>query len=870
MSARSVPARHPVAVGYLALLLLSAAFTRLAPGSPDPLRCELRRADLGSPAGERFHIVWREAGQGSGTPVLLLHGSPGDGAALLPLAQEIAAERRVLLPDLPGFGGSSRAAGDLSFARQAERLRAWLDAIGEPAVDLVAVGLGAGPALHLAAADSGRLRSLTLLSAVGVQELSLLGDHRLNHGLFRLQAAAVWALHRLVPHFGLLDRAPFDRAFARSWLAADQRPLRGLLLAWGGPALVVHGTDDVLVPAATARESHRLLPQAELRLLPGGHAVVRSAPREAGRAIREFLRGVDRGAAPGRAEAAPERIAAAAADPARLPPPRLGGLSALLLCLLLAVGTFVSEDLACVGAGLLVARGSLGFAAATAACLAGIFVGDLLLYAAGRRFGRIAVRRAPLRWFVSEPALRRAARWFVEEGPRVILVSRFTPGTRSATYLAAGLLQVPGRRFARWLLVAAALWTPLLVGVSAVAGRGLLAFLWRLPHAPFWLLLLVPALLWLLAGVISGLVTWRGRRLLLSRWRRLRHWEFWPLWLVQLPIVLWVLALGLRHRCLTLFTAANPGIPDGGFVGESKAAILGALASDPEGEAAASVARFAFLPAGEDPAARRERLRAAITDLGLAYPVVLKPDVGERGRGVAVVRSEEEATRYLAGTPRALLVQEHVPGEEYGVFYARPPGSPHGEVLSITAKEFPQVTGDGRRTLEELLLADDRAVAMARFFLDLHVDRLDEVPAPGERIALTEIGNHCRGTVFRDGTRLRTPELAAALDRMVAGFAGFSFGRFDLRAPTAAALRAGGPFRVLELNGVSSEMTHIYDPQAGLVAAWRTLAGQWRLAFAIGAVQRARGARPTPPGELLAKIWRHRLAPVASAPSPAR
>jgi len=585
---RSFPARHPVAAGYLALLLLSAAFTLLAPASPDLARPGLREADLESPPGNRFRIAWREAGQGSGTPVLLLHESPGDGSRLLPLAQELAPERHVLLPDLPGFGASSRNPGDLSFPRQAERLRAWLDSEGIAAVDLVADGLGAGPALHLATTAPERVRSLTLLSAIGVQELSLLGDHRLNRGLFRLQAAVVWALHRLVPHFGLLDRSPLDRGFAHSWLAADQRPLRHLLLAWGGPVLVVHGTDDAIVPVATARESHRLLPQSELRLLPGGHRLARSAPREAGGAIADFLRAVDGGAVPGRAGATPERIAAAAADPARLPPPRLTGFAALLLCLLLAVATFASEDLACVGAGLLVARGSLGFAAATAACLLGIFVGDLLLYAAGRRFGRFAVRRPPLRWFVSEPALRRAARWFVEEGPRVILVSRFTPGTRSATYLAAGLLQVPGRRFASWLLVAAALWTPLLVGVSAAAGRGLLSFLWRLDRPPLALLLLVPALLWLFAGLATGLMTWRGRRLLLSRWRRLRHWEFWPLWVVQLPIVAWVLLLGLRHRSLTLFTAANPGIPDGGFVGESKAAILGALASEPEGEAAAS------------------------------------------------------------------------------------------------------------------------------------------------------------------------------------------------------------------------------------------------------------------------------------------
>jgi hypothetical protein len=73
---------------------------------------------------------------------------------------------------------------------------------------------------------------------------------------------------------------------------------------------------------------------------------------------------------------------------------RADGWSALALFLLIAAATFVSEDLTCVTAGVLAAEGRVGFPFAAAACLAGIFAGDLLLFLAGRRLGRAAIARS--------------------------------------------------------------------------------------------------------------------------------------------------------------------------------------------------------------------------------------------------------------------------------------------------------------------------------------------------------------------------------------------------------------------------------------------------------------------------------------------
>jgi hypothetical protein len=51
---------------------------------------------------------------------------------------------------------------------------------------------------------------------------------------------------------------------------------------------------------------------------------------------------------------------------------------------------------------------------------------------------------------------------------------------------------------------------------------------------------------------------WHTRRRLLGYFRRWTRWEFWPPWLAYIPVVPYIAFLGIKHRSLTLFTAANP------------------------------------------------------------------------------------------------------------------------------------------------------------------------------------------------------------------------------------------------------------------------------------------------------------------------
>ena len=327
-------------------------------------------------------------------------------------------------------------------------------------------------------------------------------------------------------------------------------------------------------------------------------------------------------------------------------------------------------------------------------------------------------------------------------------------------------------------------------------------------------------------------------------------WAFYP------PVVLSIIYLIIKHRSLTLFTASNPAIPSGGFVGESKADILRGLAS-----ADGFIAPSAFIKASLDEDERFAQAKKFMLEYEYDFPVVLKPDLGQRGSGVAIARSEEEMRQYLQQANGDTVIQEYIAGFEFGVFYYRYPENERGQIFAITEKRFPIVTGDGASTLEHLILQDERAVCMAKFYLEKQRENLWDVPNKGEQRQLVELGTHCRGAIFLEGGWAKTDELEEAIDKVSKNFQGFYFGRYDIRTPSIEDFKQGRNFKVIELNGVTSEATNIYDPKNSLLAAYRVLFTQWRIAFEIGAQNRKRGIKPASLRELIKLVMEFRNRP---------
>lgn len=512
--------------------------------------------------------------------------------------------------------------------------------------------------------------------------------------------------------------------------------------------------------------------------------------------------------------------------------------------LAIILATFLSEDLTCISVGLLIAHEKIGATAGLLGCTIGIFAGDLGLWLLGYFGGRRVLRWKWLARHLPTQRLERLGRWFDTHGWSAIIGARFVPGTRFPVYVGAGMLGSGAARFAFWALLAALLWTPALVLLVAYFGDRVVAPLHWFFGSGWIALIVAVGLLFLAWRVVLRAATPIGRAQLIATTSRLCRWEFWPTWLFYIPLYPWILWLGLRYRGLTTPTAANPGIPQGGIVGESKYDILRQLPRE-------WIVPTALIPAG--PTSQRiARFEATLRENEWSYPLILKPDAGQRGAGLRKLSSVADAQRYFDEFPGPAVVQAfHAGPYEAGVFYYRLPPLPGekeqpGRILSITDKHFPVLIADGRHTVEELIWRHPRFRMQAGRFLARLGDRAQETPAADARIALAVAGNHCQGTLFRDGAHLITPALEARIDEISRQFPGFFFGRYDVRYRDPAELARGENFAIIELNGVTSESTNIYDPSWPIWRAWAQLYRQWSIVFQIGARNRALG-HPIPP-----------------------
>lgn len=226
--------------------------------------------------------------------VVLIHGSPGSGKVFRSLAPLLARHYRVIVPDLPGFGKSRHNIADYSFLTHAHDVDELLGRLKIDKAHLVGFSMGGGVVLSLAQINPSRVLSITMLSAIGLQQREMLGNFYLNHLLYGLQLLVIWPLDNLVPHFGFLDRFELNNSYARNFWDSDQRPLEGILKNFRKPMLIIHGKKDFLVPIQAAFDHAELVPQSKTRFYPQGHFILFTNPADIANDIESFLSGISR------------------------------------------------------------------------------------------------------------------------------------------------------------------------------------------------------------------------------------------------------------------------------------------------------------------------------------------------------------------------------------------------------------------------------------------------------------------------------------------------------------------------------------------------------------------------------------------------
>ncbi|CAM1362419.1 ATP-grasp domain-containing protein [Tenacibaculum xiamenense] len=288
-----------------------------------------------------------------------------------------------------------------------------------------------------------------------------------------------------------------------------------------------------------------------------------------------------------------------------------------------------------------------------------------------------------------------------------------------------------------------------------------------------------------------------------KKYHKIFNWEYWPSSFFYIPNLPYAFYLAWRAKKLTFFTAANPSIKSSGNGTESKYETIQLIPEDLRPKSLLVKPNTSFNSVLED-----------LNRNKIIFPLIAKPDIGFRGLLVKKIKSESELKNYLEKYKIDIIIQEYVDlNNECGIFYVRNPKAEKGKITSITLKKFLSVKGDGVTKLKDLVLNDDRAKLYFDIICQTKFSELEKIPAKNESIKLSVIGNHCKGTQFINGNYLISQKLHDTFDKINKSINGWYYGRLDIKYNSFEELERGENIKILEINGIIAEPTHIYDSE---------------------------------------------------------
>jgi len=265
---------------------------------------------------------------------------------------------------------------------------------------------------------------------------------------------------------------------------------------------------------------------------------------------------------------------------------------------------------------------------------------------------------------------------------------------------------------------------------------------------------------------------------LFSKWF---HFEFWPFWIFYIPMFGYGIFLAIKAHSFAYFTATNPAMKYGGAFGMDKIKILNLINKKytPKG--------FLFRKDQDD-----DEFTNLMKIYDIDFPIVCKPNVGERGIGVEKLDNELDFKKFISKHDEDILIQEFIDYPiELGVFYHRYPISKKDGITSVVHKEFLSIIGNGRSKFGELVKENIRARSRISYLKRKYNSKWKQVIPAGISYKLEPIGNHNRGTKFLDGNHLINDQLIEVFREISKPLDGYYYGRFDIKVKSINDLYEG-------------------------------------------------------------------------------
>lgn len=244
-------------------------------------------------------LAYREVGAGS--PLILLHGSPGDGRSWSRLVPRLAEYYRVIAPDLPGYGDSDPLPANTieRTATMGAAICQLIDGCGA-AVRLCGHSYGGNVALHAAIARPRSVQSLVLFEPVFFRALYLAGEQQtlepavrfFNAYADRVERGESAAVAEMIDYWfgagGFARLHPSARNFVIAGAVRNGRDVRATfaerltvdqLSSFNNPVLAAYGGASPPTAQAIVTALVGLLPRARRHVIPGArHGVLDSHP----------------------------------------------------------------------------------------------------------------------------------------------------------------------------------------------------------------------------------------------------------------------------------------------------------------------------------------------------------------------------------------------------------------------------------------------------------------------------------------------------------------------------------------------------------------------------------------------------------------